>query len=61
MTAPIACASSTARRTSSIAGTLRSTVRPLAAISDAAIILSAAFFAPWMKTVPFSGVPPRTW
>jgi hypothetical protein len=29
--------------------------------NDAAIIFSAAFFAPWTKTVPFSGVPPRTW
>ena len=44
--APTAWASSTARRTSSIGGTLRSTVRPLAASSDAAIIFSAAFFAP---------------
>ena len=58
--APIAWASSTARRTSSIGGTFRSTVRPLSVSSDAAIIFSAAFLAPWMKTVPCSGVPPRT-
>ena len=44
--APTAWASSTARRTSSMAGTLRSTVRPFAASSEAAIIFSAAFFAP---------------
>ncbi len=58
--APTAWASSTARRMSSMTGTLRSTVRPLGAISDAAIILSAAFLAPWTKTVPSSGFPPRT-
>ena len=58
--APIAWASSTARRTSSMTGTFRSTVRPLAASSEAAIILSAAFFAPWTKTVPSSRLPPRT-
>jgi len=43
-----------------IAGTLRSTVCPLPVSSDAAIIFSAAFFAPCTKTVPCSGAPPRT-
>ena len=58
--APTAWASSTARRTSSMGGTLRSTVWPLPVSSDAAIIFSAAFFAPCTKTVPCSGAPPRT-
>ena len=58
--APMAWASSTARRTSSIGGTFRSTVRPLSASRAAAIIFRAAFLAPWMKTVPCSGAPPRT-
>ena len=58
--APTACASSMARRTSSMGGTFRSTVRPFGVSSDAAIILSAAFLAPWMKTVPCRVVPPRT-
>ncbi len=59
-TAPSACASSTARRTSSIGGTFLSTVRPLAASSEAAIIFRAAFLAPCTKTVPCSVFPPRT-
>ena len=59
-TAPTASASSTARRTSSIGGTFRSTVWPLPVSRDAAIIFSAAFFAPCTKTVPCSGAPPRT-
>ena len=59
-TAPTASASSTARRTSSIGGTSPSTVWPLAVSNDAAIIFSAAFFAPCTKTVPCSGAPPRT-
>src|SRR6266516_1657811 len=50
-TAPTACASSTALRTSSMGGTFRRTVRPSDARSDAAIILSAAFLAPCTKTV----------
>lgn len=58
--APTACASSTARRTSSMTGTLRSTVRPSAASSAAPIMGSTAFFAPWMKAVPRSTLPPRT-
>ena len=44
--APTAWASSTARRTSSITGTLRSTVRPSVASSAAPIMGSTAFFAP---------------
>ncbi len=51
-TAPTAWASSTARRTSSMTGTFRRTVRPFSASSDAAIIFSAAFLAPCTKTVP---------
>ena len=58
--APMASASSTARRTSSMIGTLRRTVRPLAASSAAPIMGRTAFFAPWMKAVPRSGLPPRT-